>query len=150
MRVFTYSSVWQCVSEISAESGLSVIGPAAADVTAAVALALSPGSGPGAGGAQHAALHKPTHALQSGHKSTLHTGHAAQRTLTQAVELDTLSHVRQASAHALDEVVSHRFSSFIGIVHTNAHDIPYIIILHKIRCCVQCQSCSFPYIDSEW
>lgn len=88
MRVFTYSSVWQCVSEISAESGLSVIGPAADDVTAAVALALSPGSGPGAGEARHAALHKPTHALQSGDNSTLHTGHAAQRTLTQAVELD--------------------------------------------------------------
>lgn len=75
MRVLTYSSVRPCVSEISAESGLSVIGRAADDVTGAAALALSPGSGPGAAG-----VRKPTHALQSGHNSTLHTGHAAQPT----------------------------------------------------------------------
>lgn len=57
----------QCVSEICAQSGLSVIGSHAddvtADVTGAVAHALGSGSGPGAGEAKRAAFHKPAHAL---------------------------------------------------------------------------------------
>ncbi len=118
MRVLTYSSVRPCVSEISAQSGLSVIGRAADDVTAA--LALSPGSG-------------PTHALQSGHNSTLHTGHAAQ----------PAGYTQSEHAH------SHRFCALKGTAHTKhqVHVVLMFLILcssteHNIRCFVKV-SCTY-------
>lgn len=121
MRVLTYSSVRPCVSEISAQSGLSVIGRAAADVTAA--LALSPGSGPGAAG-----VRKPTHALQSGHNSTLHTGHAAQ----------------PAGYTQSEHARSHRFCTFKGTARTKHHVHVVLMFLvlfssteHNIRCFVK-------------